>query len=207
MRLSILVSLAVALPLGAQRTQPVTKSAAIDSSAFRALQWRNIGPFRGGRADAIAGVTGNPMIYYVGYTGGGLWKTENAGIDWKNISDGFFKTSSIGAIAVAESDANVVYVGTGEHAVRGQSSSFGDGMYKSTDAGKTWARTGLEKTKQISAIRVHPKNSDLLYVAAQGDRWVGTTDRGIYRSADGGKSWTLILKGDNATSGASSLSA
>jgi photosystem II stability/assembly factor-like uncharacterized protein len=206
MRLSILVSLAVALPLGAQRTQPVTKSAAIDSSAFRALQWRNIGPFRGGRADAIAGVTGNPMIYYVGYTGGGLWKTENAGIDWKNISDGFFKTSSIGAIAVAESDANVVYVGTGEHAVRGQSSSFGDGMYKSTDAGKTWARTGLEKTKQISAIRVHPKNSDLLYVAAQGDRWVGTTDRGIYRSADGGKSWTLILKGDNATSGASSLS-
>jgi photosystem II stability/assembly factor-like uncharacterized protein len=210
MRLPILISLAVALPLSAQRPQPAAKPtakpAAIDSSAFRAMQWRNIGPFRGGRADAITGVTSNPMIYYAGYTGGGVWKTENAGTDWKNISDGFFKTSSIGAIAVAESDANVVYVGTGEHAVRGQSSSFGDGMYKSTDAGKTWARIGLEKTKQISAIRVHPKNPDLVYVAAQGDRWVGTTDRGIYRSADGGKTWTLILKGDNATSGASSLS-
>jgi photosystem II stability/assembly factor-like uncharacterized protein len=206
MRLSILFSLAVALPISAQRPQPTAKPVAIDSSALRALQWRNIGPFRGGRADAISGVTSNPMIYYAGYTGGGLWKTENAGNDWKNISDGFFKTSSIGAIAVAESDANVVYVGTGEHAVRGQSSSFGDGMYKSTDAGRTWTRSGLEKTKQISAIRVHPKNPDLVYVAAQGDRWIGTSDRGIYRSADGGKSWTLILKGDNATSGASSLS-
>lgn len=206
MRLSIALSLAVALPLSAQRPQPATKAAAFDSSAFRALQWRNIGPFRGGRADAISGVTSNPMVYYVGYTGGGVWKTENAGTDWKNISDGFFKTSSIGAIALSESDPNVVYVGTGEHAVRGQSSSFGDGMYKSTDAGKTWARIGLEKTKQIAAIRVHPKNPDLVYVAAQGERWAGSADRGIYRSADGGKTWSLILKGENATSGASSLS-
>ncbi|MBA4073133.1 MAG: glycosyl hydrolase, partial [Gemmatimonas sp.] len=129
----------------------------------------------------------------------------DAGLSWRSISDGFFRTSSIGAITVAESDPNVVYVGTGEHAVRGQSSSFGDGVYRSTDAGKTWARMGLEKTRQISAIRVHPKNFDLVYVAAQGDRWVGTPDRGIYRSADGGKTWTLVLKGENATSGASAL--
>ncbi len=207
MRQPLLLALVVALPLSAQRPRAATAPtpAAIDSSAFRALQWRNIGPFRGGRAVAIAGVTANPMIYYAGYTGGGVWKTDDAGISWKNISDGFFKTSSIGAIAVAESDANVLYVGTGEHAVRGQSSSFGDGVYKSTDAGKTWARVGLDKTKQISAIRIHPKNSDLVYVAAQGERWAGSSDRGIYRSNDGGKTWTLILKGENATSGASSL--
>jgi photosystem II stability/assembly factor-like uncharacterized protein len=145
-------------------------------------------------------------VYYAGYTGGGVWKSDDAGISWRNISDGFFRTSSIGAIAVAESDPNVVFVGTGEHAVRGQSSSFGDGVYRSTDAGKTWRRVGLDKTRQISAIRIHPRNADLVYVAAQGDRWVGSAERGIYRSADGGRSWSLVLKGENATSGASALS-
>ena len=210
MRASLLLTLAVAAPLAAQRPKPVTPvpaaAAAYDSSVFRALQWRNAGPFRGGRANAITGVTTQPFVYYAGYTGGGVWKTDDAGLSWRNISDGFFRTSSIGAIAVAESDPNVIYVGTGEHAVRGQSSSFGDGVYKSTDAGKTWTHIGLEKTKQISNIRVHPRNADLVYVAAQGERWVGTPDRGIYRSADGGKTWALILKGENATSGASALS-
>jgi photosystem II stability/assembly factor-like uncharacterized protein len=204
------LSLLLALPLGAQRpkTPSVAPAAAVafDSSAFRALRWRNIGPFRGGRAVAVTGVTGQPFTYYAGYTGGGVWKTDDAGLSWRNISDGYFKTSSIGAITVAESDPNVVYVGTGEHAVRGQSSSFGDGVYKSTDAGKTWVRIGLEKTKQISNIRVHPRNADLVYVAAQGERWTGTPDRGIYRSSDGGKTWSLVLKGENATSGASALS-
>lgn len=187
-------------PIGAATT------AAYDSSAFRALQWRLIGPFRGGRANAVAGVTGQPFVYYAGYTGGGVWKTENAGASWRNVSDGFFRTGSIGAIAVAESDPNVVYVGTGEHAIRGQSSSYGDGVYRSTDAGKTWTRAGLDGTRQISAVRVHPSNPELVYVAAQGDRWKGTPERGIYRSADGGKSWTQVLKGVNATSGASDLS-
>jgi photosystem II stability/assembly factor-like uncharacterized protein len=149
---------------------PATTQAAYDSSAFRALQWRLIGPFRGGRANAITGVTSQPFVYYVGYTGGGVWKTENAGASWRNISDTFFRTGSIGAIAVAESDPNVVYVGSGEHAVRGQSSSYGDGVYRSTDAGKTWTRLGLEATKQISAVRVHPTNPDLVYVAAQGGK-------------------------------------
>jgi len=199
-------TVALAQPTGRGTATPASVQAASDSSAFRALQWRLIGPFRGGRANAIAGVTSQPFVYYVGYTGGGVWKTENAGASWRNISDTFFRTGSIGAIAVAESDPNVVYVGTGEHAVRGQSSSYGDGVYRSTDAGKTWTRVGLEATKQISAVRVHPSNPDLVYVAAQGDRWKGTPDRGIYRSSDGGKTWAQMLKGVNATSGASELS-
>ena len=183
--------------------------AGYDTSLFAAMQWRNIGPFRGGRADAVAGVTSQPNTYYVGYTGGGVWKTENAGHTWKVISDGVAgagMNGSIGAIAVAESDPNVVYVGTGEHAVRGQSSSYGNGMFRSTDAGKTWARIGLENTRQIAQVRVHPSNPDIVYVAAQGDRWKGTTERGIYRSMDGGKSWTQVLKGFNPTSGANDLS-
>jgi photosystem II stability/assembly factor-like uncharacterized protein len=187
-------------------TTPAAAQSAYDSSAFRALTWRLIGPFRGGRANAIAGVTSQPFVYYAGYTGGGVWKTENAGASWRNISDTFFRVGSIGAIAVAESDPNVIYVGSGEHAVRGQSSSYGDGVYKSTDAGKTWTRIGLEATKQISAIRIHPSNPDLVYVAGQGDRWKGTPDRGIYRSSDGGRTWTNVLKGQNLTSGPSDLS-
>lgn len=199
--------LTLALALVIPATMPAqARPAAYDTTLFHAMQWRNIGPFRGGRAVAAAGVTGQPLVYYAGYTGGGVWKTDNAGHTWKNISDGFFRTGSIGAIAVAESDPNVVYVGTGEHAVRGQSSSYGDGVYRSTDAGRTWSRIGLEATKQISQVRVHPTNPDLVYVAAQGDRWKGTAERGIYRSSDGGRTWTLVLKGQNATSGASDLS-
>ncbi|AHG88653.1 glycosyl hydrolase BNR repeat-containing protein [Gemmatirosa kalamazoonensis] len=179
---------------------------AYDSSAFRALQWRLIGPFRGGRANAVAGVPSQPLVYYAGYTGGGVWKTENAGHTWRPVSDSAFRVGSIGAIAVAESDPNVVYVGTGEHAVRGQSSSYGDGVYKSTDAGRTWTRVGLDATRQISAVRVHPQNPDVVYVAAQGDRWKPTTDRGVYRSTDGGRTWTQVLKGPNGTTGPSDLS-
>ena len=185
------------------------RATAYDTTLFAAMQWRNIGPFRGGRSGAVAGVTSQPNTYYVGYTGGGVWKTENAGHSWRVISDGpggARMNGSIGAIAVAESDPNVVYVGTGEHAVRGQSSSYGNGVFRSTDAGKTWARVGLENTRQIAQVRVHPSNPDVVYVAAQGDRWKGTNERGIYRSTDGGKSWTQVLKGTNATSGASDLS-
>ncbi|HVT39187.1 MAG TPA: glycosyl hydrolase [Gemmatimonadaceae bacterium] len=192
--------------LSAQSRFAAPAAAPYDSSLFRAMQWRNIGPFRGGRANAIAGVTGQPYVYYGGYTGGGVWKTDDAGHNWRNISDGFFHTSSIGSIAVAESDPNVVYVGTGEHAVRGQSSTWGDGVYKTTDAGKTWKHVGLAATRQIAQVRVHPMNPEIVYVAAQGDRWKGTPDRGIYRSLDGGKTWALVLKGENATSGASDLS-
>jgi photosystem II stability/assembly factor-like uncharacterized protein len=181
-------------------------SAAPDSATLAALTWRNIGPWRGGRANAVAGLPSNPLVYFAGYTGGGVWRTDNAGISWRNISDGFFSTGSIGAIAVAPSDEHVLYVATGEHAIRGQSSSYGDGVYKSTDQGRTWKKAGLAGTRQVSAVRVHPRNPDVVYVAAQGDRWKGSAERGIYRSTDGGATWALVLAGTNATSGASDLS-
>src|SRR5690606_11918654 len=130
-----------------------TPSAAPDTAAFRALQWRNIGPMRGGRSVAVTGIPGRPLTFLAGYTGGGLWRTDNAGLEWRNISDGWFGSGSIGAIAVAPSDDNVIYVGTGEHAVRGQSSTYGDGVYRSTDQGRTWSHLGLAATRQISAVR------------------------------------------------------
>jgi photosystem II stability/assembly factor-like uncharacterized protein len=164
-----------------------------DSADFAALRWRNIGPFRGGRAVAVSGVPGDPLTYYMGATGGGVWKTTDAGETWENISDGWFGTGSVGAIAVAESDPNVVYVGMGEHAVRGVATSHGDGVYRSTDGGRTWKHLGLERTRHIARIRVHPANPDLVWVAAQGAVHGPTPDRGIYRSKDGGATWEKVL--------------
>lgn len=172
---------------------------------FHGLKFRNIGPFRGGRSVAVAGVIQDPQTYYMGSTGGGLWKTEDAGISWKNISDGQFKMGSVGAIGVAESDPNVIYVGMGEHAIRGVMTSHGDGVYKSTDAGKTWKNIGLEKTRHISDVIVHPTNPDVVYVSAQGAAHGPNEDRGIYRTVDGGKTWDKILYVDENT-GASGLS-
>ncbi|MBS1936148.1 MAG: glycosyl hydrolase, partial [Bacteroidetes bacterium] len=120
-----------------------TKDSITINDYFKPVKWRCIGPFRGGRSVCATGVVGNPQTYYQGSTGGGVWKTDDAGLTWKNISDGYFKTGSVGAVAVAESDPNVVYVGMGEHAVRGVMTSYGDGVYKSTDAGKTWKKMGL----------------------------------------------------------------
>ncbi|HJQ20134.1 MAG TPA: glycosyl hydrolase [Gemmatimonadaceae bacterium] len=171
-----------------------------DSARFGVLRWRSIGPYRGGRSVAVAGVPSQPLVYYAGFTGGGLWKTEDGGNNWRNISDCCFRMGSVGGIAVAADDPNVIYVGMGEHAVRGQSSSWGDGVYKSTDAGRTWKRVGLENTRQISRVLVHPRNDDVVYVAAQGSRWApGAADRGIFRSVDGGKSWKLILHPSDST--------
>lgn len=174
-------------------------------STFSNLKWRNIGPFRGGRANAISGVINNDQKFYAGYTGGGVWTTENGGISWKNISDGFFTVGSIGDIAVAESDPNVIYVGTGEHAVRGVMTSYGNGVYKSTDAGKTWKNIGLEKTRHISDIAIHPQNSDIVYVASQGTVHGPNNDRGVYKSTDGGTSWKKVLYINDST-GIASLS-
>src|SRR5262245_46212198 len=170
----------------AQKSKTKTEAPAsfIDASQFKGLKWRSIGPFRGGRANAIAGDPINPMVYYVGYTGGGVAKTDDGGATWKNISDGFFKVGSIGDIGVCEADPNVVYVGTGEHAVRGVMTSYGDGVYKSTDGGKTWKNIGLEKTRHISDVIVHPVNSDIVYVAAQGPVHGASPDRGVYKSID-----------------------
>ncbi len=208
--LSFLLPLALpALLLAQARTTAPSASATRADSSLRdhaGLPWRNIGPSRGGRSVAVAGIPGQSLTWFAGYTGGGLWRTDDAGISWRNISDGQFTSSSIGAIAIAPSDPNVIYVGSGEHAIRGQSSPYGDGVYKSTDQGRTWTNMGLAATRQISAVRVHPTDPNVVYIAAQGDRWKGTADRGIYRSRDGGATWTLVLKGENATSGASDLS-
>lgn len=168
-------------------------------SLFQKVKFRSIGPFRGGRSVAVSGVVGDPLTYYMGTTGGGLWKTENAGQLWTNISDGYFKTASVGAVAVSESDPNVVYCGMGEHAPRGVMTSYGDGVYKSTDAGKTWAHIGLEKTMHISRIVAHPKNPDIIFVGAQGALNGPTPDRGVYKSTDGGATWSKILFVNNLT--------
>jgi photosystem II stability/assembly factor-like uncharacterized protein len=172
---------------------------------FTPVKWRSIGPFRGGRSVAATGVVGDPKTYYMGTTGGGLWKTDNMGISWRNVSDGFFKTGTVGAVAVAESDPNVVYVGMGEHAVRGVMTHSGDGVYRSTDAGKTWKHIGLDLTQHISRIIVHPNNPDIVYVAAQGALYSQSEQRGVFKSTDGGTTWKSVLSVDNRT-GASELS-
>lgn len=169
------------------------------NAAFKSVKWRNIGPFRGGRSVAVSGVPGDMTTYFMGTTGGGLWKTSDMGLSWSNISDGFFKTGTVGAIAVSESDPNVIYVGMGEHAVRGVMTHSGDGIYKSTDGGKSWKQSGLGATRHISRIVVHPSNPDVVLVAAQGALYGNSADRGIFKSTDGGKSWKKVLYVDDKT--------
>jgi photosystem II stability/assembly factor-like uncharacterized protein len=159
---------------------------------LKELRFRMVGPLRGGRVVAVAGVPSQANTYYFGSVGGGVWKTNDAGNTWANVSDGFFKTSSVGAIAVADSDPNVIYVGTGEACVRGNASN-GDGVYKSVDGGKTWKNVGLRDTYHIGAVRVHPKNADVVYVAAVGHLWGPNEERGVYRSTDGGATWKQVL--------------
>ena len=172
---------------------------------FKPLKYRLIGPFRGGRSVASSGVIGDPLTYYMSTTGGGLWKTSDAGQRWVNISDGYFETGSVGAVAVSESHPYIVYVGMGEHAPRGVMTSYGDGVYKSTDAGKTWTKLGLDKTQHISRIQIHPTNPDIVYVAAQGALHVPNQERGVYKSTDGGKTWKQVLFVNDMT-GCSELS-
>jgi photosystem II stability/assembly factor-like uncharacterized protein len=168
------------------------KQSTYDEALYKAMKWRCIGPFRGGRVTAVTGIPSLPHTYYFGATGGGVWKSEDGGLDWKPVSDGFFNTGSVGAIAVSEWDHNVVYVGMGEAPIRGNV-SHGDGMYKSTDAGKTWAHIGLSDTSQISRVRIHPRDPDLVYVAALGHIYGPNENRGVFRSKDGGKTWEKIL--------------
>ncbi len=175
-----------------------------DSASLAAWQWRNIGPFRGGRVVAVTGVPQQPRTFYFGSVGGGVWKTTDGGETWTNITDGQLATSSVGAVAVAPSDPNVIYVGMGEHPIRGVMTSHGDGVYKSTDAGRTWRHVGLDKTRHISRIRIHPTDPETLLVAAQGAAYGPTRDRGVYRSIDGGTTWTQVLF-VNETTGASEL--
>ncbi|WP_036385096.1 hypothetical protein [Muricauda sp. MAR_2010_75] len=165
----------------------------ISKTLYESMTYRNIGPFRGGRATTIEGIPDDIFTYYMGATGGGVWKTTDGGETWNNISDGYFNTTGIGDITVAPSDHNVVYVGTGESCIRGVKTSHGDGMYKSTDAGKTWKHLGLEATRHIGEVFVHPTNPNKVYVAAQGNPYGKDEHRGLYLSEDGGDTWEKIL--------------
>ena len=178
--------------------------AQVDPALFQELQWRSLGPDRGGRVTAVAGLSRDRWTYYMGATGGGVWKTVNSGITWVPVSDRFFKTGSVGAIAVAESDPNVVYVGMGEACLR-SNISHGDGVYKSVDAGRTWRNLGLRDTSQIGRVWVDPHNADLVYVAAIGHPYGPNEERGVFRTSDGGKTWKKILYVNDKT-GAADLS-
>ena len=162
-----------------------------DTTYFSSTKWRQVSPFRGGRSAAVTGVAGNPDLFYFGATGGGVWRTEDGGMSWNNISDPHFG-GSIGAIAVSEYDNNVIYVGGGEKTVRGNV-SHGNGAWKSLDAGKTWQKIGLEDSRHITRIRIHPKNPDLVYAAVLGHLFGSSEQRGVFRSKDGGKNWERIL--------------
>lgn len=166
------------------------------------LEFRCIGPFRGGRSAAVTGVKGKPMLFYMGSTGGGIWKTKNGGQTWENISDGYFG-GSIGAIAVSESDNNILYSGGGEVTVRGNT-SYGYGVHKSIDGGRSWKHMGLENSRHIPRIRIHPKNPDIVYAAVLGDLYKSSEERGLYKSIDGGENWEKILFA-NADAGACDL--
>jgi photosystem II stability/assembly factor-like uncharacterized protein len=159
---------------------------------YASLRYRNIGPNRGGRVVAVAGDPEDVTRFYFGSTGGGVWKTDDGGMLWENISDGYFKYASVGALQVAASDPNVIYVGMGEATIRGNVSR-GDGVYKSTDRGRSWQHMGLAETQNIGEIQIHPQNPDLVYVAALGHVWGENSERGVYRSTDGGRSWELVL--------------
>ncbi len=185
--------------LRAQQPAPSAGSANADTQRFfSALRWRSIGPARGGRSTAAAGSAARPLEYYFGATGGGLWKTTDGGQTWRPVTDQALKSSSVGAVAVSESNPDVVYIGTGETELRGNIIQ-GDGVYKTTDAGKTWTHVGLDKTLSIARIRIHPSNPDLVYVAALGDPYAPNQDRGVFKSTDGGKNWKRVLFRDDKT--------
>jgi len=200
MRLRISVPILLVLAMLISETVWARQKNALkyDTTLYRSLQWREIGPFRGGRSIAVAGHRNQPWTYYFGATGGGVWKTDDGGVTWLNVSDGFFKVGIIGALAVAESDPNVIYAGTGEACIRGNTMP-GEGMYKSLDAGKTWKFTGLGEAQTISEIIVHPKDANLVYVAAFGHVFGPNPERGVYRSTDGGTTWKKGLYKDTKT--------
>jgi photosystem II stability/assembly factor-like uncharacterized protein len=183
------VLLAAALSLVVSAVSAATVPA---NELTSALHWRSVGPYLGGRVTSVAGVAGQPSLYYAAYAGGGVWKTDDYGHNWKNISDKYFKNNNVGAIAVAPSNPNIIYAGTGDSAPR-NTFLTGEGMYKSTDAGKTWSFIGLGDTHIISWILVDPKNPDLLYVAALGHFYGPNPERGVFKSTDGGKTWNKVL--------------
>ena len=186
-----------ALALGFFVCVPALFAQTLNEDSLKGMKWRLVGPFRGGRVLAVSGVAGDANTYYFGAVAGGVWKSTNAGISWTPIFDKE-PVASIGAIAVAPSDANVIYVGTGEACIRGDI-SFGNGVYKSTDAGKTWVHLGLDDTRHIARMAVDPRNPDIVFVAALGHAWGANSERGLYRSSDGGKTWKKAIFVDDKT--------
>ena len=187
-----LFALALAIPTAqAQRRKKQNQDTAPKEELYSSLEYRLVGPFRGGRSAAVTGVPGEPNLYYFGATGGGVWKTLDGGRSWKNISDGYFG-GSIGAVEVAKSDPNVIYVGGGEKTLRGNVSS-GYGIWKTENGGKTWEKAGLEKSRHVPRLRVHPTDYNTVYAAVLGNIYKPTKERGIYKSTDGGKNWKQVL--------------
>ncbi len=172
----------------------------VDDSFLSAIDWRFIGPYRGGRVLAVAGAIDDPLVHYFGAAHGGVWKTTDAGLNWRNVSDDYFEFPAVGALDVSFSNSDVIYVGTGE-GVQRQFISPGDGVYKSTDGGESWTNVGLKETRHIARVRIHPANPDIVYVAAMGDMFGPNPDRGIYRTQDGGVTWEQILYKGASTGG------
>ncbi len=185
--LGMILLLAISFP-----SQPLAAQDAASNPLFKDLTFRNIGPTRGGRATTVTGIHDKPGTFFQGSTGGGLWKTTDYGSHWENVSDGYFATSSMGAIRAAQSNTDIIYVGTGSDGIRSNVIT-GKGVYKSTDGGKSWTHVGLEKTGQIGAVEIHPEDPNTVYVAAIGDAFAPNPERGVYRTTDGGKSWEKIL--------------
>jgi photosystem II stability/assembly factor-like uncharacterized protein len=188
------VSLGILAPVISLQAQEST----LDTNLFKTLKYRNVGPNRGGRSLGIAGSPSRLNEYYFGATGGGLWKTTDGGITWKPVTDGQIKSSSVGAVAVSESNPDIVYIGMGESEFRGNIMQ-GDGIYKSVDAGKTWKNVGLKNSQTVARVRIHPSNPDIVYAAVLGHAFGPNSERGVFKTTDGGKTWNKILyKGDKA---------
>ncbi len=192
LRALTIVLIAVLLPATSLAQQPQAGPVSYDTSFFRGLSWRNVGPVRGGRSIAVAGSSSRPLEYYFGATGGGLWKTTDGGTTWRAVTDGQIRSSSVGAVAVCEANPDVVYVGMGEVQLRGNVMQ-GDGVYRSSDAGRTWTHSGLPESQAIGRIRIHPTNCDLVYAAVLGHTFGRNPERGVFRSRDGGKTWERVL--------------
>lgn len=200
LRALVLIAVTLAVAFGAAMHAQQTPEGGYPANFFHALTWQNIGPQRAGRSIACAGSSARPLEYYSGATGGGLWKTTDGGFTWNPVTDGQIHSSSVGAVAVSASNPDVVWIGMGEKELRGNIMQ-GDGVYKSTDAGKTWKHMGLEDTETISRIRIDPNNPDVVYVAALGHPAAPNEQRGIFKTTDGGETWKKVLYRDDKTGG------